>query len=211
VSAFTVDRKIVHSDVCREVIGALREEVGDYLRDGLCEEGEGENGEAKPPAWVVARVLKFVHGLMPFVESSSVHGIDASTKGGVSGERSTAESETGKDRGERNGPGVVLFRVNEVLETSEQMSERFQDFYAALEQDLRTDGSLLCRRGHEVVGHHVWDLRGNVGGDGQEERDSEVETRVAERLAGEARIREVVESVERTVCELFYDRCVLVA
>jgi len=61
----------------------------------------------------------------------------------------------------------------------EDLGERFQDFYRCLEADLR------------------------AGGEGAGERVGEERERMSE-----ARVREVMEAVEKVLCELFYDRCV---
>jgi hypothetical protein len=85
--------------------------------------------------------------------------------------------------------GKVLFVPNPMQETPVDASERFQEFYASLEQDLRVGGH------HHEGGKDGNDAKGVKEG-GKVKGESEL------------RIREILESVERTLCSSFYDRYV---
>lgn len=85
-----------------------------------------------------------------------------------------------------------------VGEAPEGAAERVQDFYLGLEQDLRVWGSTFLGRG-----------RGGYDGDGEKSARLEDEKRVRERIDSETKIKEVMDTVERTVCSVFYDRCVV--
>ena len=120
--------------------------------------------------------------MMPFVESRSRSG--NLTNNRVFGIKN------------KSGVGVGMgeYEVNASPETPERTSENFQEFYATLAHDLRADASFFGPGSME--GHD----------DGEEVGTEKL---IGDESEGEARIRDVVECVERVICELFYDRCVL--
>lgn len=82
--------------------------------------------------------------------------------------------------------------VNPLEDAVENVARDFQDFYATLEEDLRAGGSpVVGRRSHE-------------NGDDEKEKERKMRGRVD----SEAKIREIMETVERVVCSLLYDRSV---
>jgi len=97
-------------------------------------------------------------------------------------------------RSSKDGNTGNGYIINPIEEHPDDAAERLQDFYLSLEQDMRAGGTpFLARR---------------------KERDSEPDTedekgkekREHERMENETRIREVMETVERTISALFYDR-----
>lgn len=119
---------------------------------------------ASVPTWVSERAQGFMAGLHPLLKAP---------------------------RGSPQSQGSHLMNpayvVNPLDDAAEDISRDFQDFYAALEDDLHTGGSPVVKRGHE---------------NGEEEKEKKAKGRVD----SEARIREILEVVERTVCSLLYDR-----
>jgi hypothetical protein len=95
-------------------------------------------------------------------------------------------------------------RVNRVMEMPENVSARLQDFYLGLEQDVRIRGLSFWRVG-EWEGYEE---KGSEQGEGKNEEGSEDEDerRVRDKIDNEARIKEVMDVVEQTICSLFYDR-----
>ena len=120
------------------------------------------------PSWVIGHVHEFTHDMYPLVKAPK-----------------TAPSGNG---------AKSSYIMNTLQETPAEASERFQNFYALLEQDLRLGGSPFSS-GHK-------DSRGD-------EDKGDQEQRIEEALASESRVRQVLETVEHVVCSLFYDRQVL--
>jgi hypothetical protein len=98
--------------------------------------------------------------------------------------------------GQTHEGGKVVYVPNAMQETPVDASERFQEFYASLEQDLREGGGR----------HHEGGKDGNDAKGGKGVKDGG-------RVKGESelRIREILETVERTLCSSFYDRHVLLS
>lgn len=84
-----------------------------------------------------------------------------------------------------------MYAVNGALDEPEELGDKFQSFYRAMERELRD-------------GHHVRVEEGN-GVDASGLRDSEpvLENKLE---ADEARIRDVLETIESTLCASLYDR-----
>lgn len=142
----------------------MRKDIGKEINKAL--RSEVKESLAGLSSWVVERVLEFTAGLYPLVKASN--------------------------KGE-TFPTNSAYVVNVFEETPEEASERFQDFYGMLEQDLRLGGTpFLGRRREEQY----------LGIDA--EKDSE--RRVQEKIESEGKIRDIMEIVEQTICSLFYDR-----
>ncbi|KAG5642108.1 hypothetical protein DXG03_003607 [Asterophora parasitica] len=166
VSAFTIERKIVRKDIAKEMNKTLRREVKEAL------------GEAGLPGWAVDRVHEFTAEWYPFVKEKGV-------SSSVLGLREKAAKESGA------GTYVVTWAE----EAPDSAAARVQDFYLALEQDLRvSEGSFLgrLRKDHE----NEEGSRNGVDDD----------RRVREKVDSETKIKEAMDVVERGICSLFYDR-----
>ncbi|KII87103.1 hypothetical protein PLICRDRAFT_42742 [Plicaturopsis crispa FD-325 SS-3] len=145
----------------------VRKDVGKEITKAL--KTEIKESLAGTPSWVVDRVQNFSVGLYPLVKAPKKS--PPPPEGGVS-------------------PPPSPYMVNASEEIPEELSEKFQDFYALLEQDLRAGGSPLLGRRRE-----------DVSADDDRERERRVES--------DSRVREILESVERTICTLFYDKLFL--
>lgn len=169
--------------VGKEINRALRREIRDSLTNA------DMNGPL--PAWVIDRVLEFTSQWYPVVKDArSVLGTGSGKRKGV------GTSDKGKD-GDDSGSHVV----NPISETPEDAAARLQDFYLGLEQDVRIGGPSFWGAG-KAEGRKEKD---NEQGEGREDEDED-ERRVREKIDDEARIKEVMDVVERTICSLFYDR-----
>ncbi|KIJ65294.1 hypothetical protein HYDPIDRAFT_28009 [Hydnomerulius pinastri MD-312] len=125
------------------------------------------------PPWVVERVQSFALPFFPFVKAPAgkkkLHDIGGS-------------------------PNRITYAVNAAQDAPDDLSEKFQDFYSALEAELRNSGGTAAEKSKEDL--DVDNARGN-------------ERREEEKEENDARIRDVLETVENTVCTLFYDRLFL--
>lgn len=92
-----------------------------------------------------------------------------------------------------NGHGYI---VNPIEENPDDAAEHLQDFYLALEQDMRLGGTPFILRRKDK----------DRDGEADVEDEKEKEKRQNERMESETRVREVMEAVERTITSLFYDR-----
>ncbi|KAG6846732.1 hypothetical protein H0H93_012197, partial [Arthromyces matolae] len=161
ISAFTIDRKIIRKDVARDMNKALKREVKALLETGL-----------HMPSWVGDRVHEFTAEWYPFVKEDKNKSLLLS--------RSPVEKD--------NGGQYVVSWTEEAPENS---SIRVQDFYLALEQEMRlSEGSPMGRYKKE-----------SEEGDGASD-----EKRIKDKIESEAKIKESMDVVERTICSLFYDR-----
>lgn len=84
-----------------------------------------------------------------------------------------------------------MYAVNGALDEPEELADKFQAFYRAVEGELRNGD------------HGRVDEGGAVGTNGP--RDSEP-VRETEEEVDETRIRDVLETIEATLCTLLYDR-----
>lgn len=83
------------------------------------------------------------------------------------------------------------YEVNPRVDEAEEVGQTFQEFYDVIENDLyATSSPRLSRRKQE----------GSV----DDEKDRERRERDQEK--NEAKIRDILEVIERTVCTLLYDR-----
>ncbi|RDB15935.1 hypothetical protein Hypma_003597 [Hypsizygus marmoreus] len=156
----------------------VRKDVAKDMNKALKKEVKDALGEAALPAWVVDRVHEFTAEWYPFVRDK--------TPGGGRG-------------GEKAGKEGSAFGVAWVGDSPEDTATRMQDFYLGLEQDLRVWVSSFLGRGkreREVDGEG----EKNAGGSVEDER------RVRDKIDNEAKIKEVMDAVERAICSLFYDR-----
>ncbi|KAG6884291.1 hypothetical protein C0993_012436 [Termitomyces sp. T159_Od127] len=165
ISAFTIDHKIVHKDIAKDMNKALRREVKAFLETGL-----------HMPSWVGDRVRDFTAEWYPFVKEEKKKSLLLS--------RQTREKEK-KENGEQ-------YVISWTEEAPENTAERIQDFYLALEQELRlSEESFLGR----LMKEHT-----------EDSESTENEKRIKETIESEEKIKESMEVVERTICTLFYDR-----
>jgi hypothetical protein len=140
--------------------------IGQNVARGIVEgiKREIEESLTDLPLWAVERVHEFTQDLYPAVNAPK----KAPT---------TAETDS-------------WYIVNTFQETPEAASQRFQNFYALLEQDLRLEWAPSQSRHSETDSNSEFDQ----------------ERRMQEKMASEIKIRDILETVERTVCSLFYDR-----
>jgi len=117
------------------------------------------------PPWVVERVHTFAIPFLPFV-------------------RVPAGKKKLQDIG--GNPNRVVYAVNAALDKPEELADKFQAFYKAVEGELRNGHAEEGRLDSSAVQDSV-----PVGG--RQEAD-------------EARIRDALETIEATLCTLLYDR-----
>lgn len=126
------------------------------------------------PSWVIDRVHEFTAGLYPFVKGTS-HGKGPFTANGGS-------------------PTTPPYVIDPPKETSEELSQQFQDFYAELEEEMRTIKSPVTAR-----------PRTSTFSDAEAEKEKEKGS--VRHSQEDDRAKEILEAVERVVSSLFYDRC----
>ena len=95
---------------------------------------------------------------------------------------------------EKPGSRDREYEVNRPEENSDEAADRVQEFLMLLEQDLRAAGTPFLHR--------------RMSGDSNFDVEKERERREREGIQVEMRVREVIETVERIVCSLFYERSV---
>jgi len=116
----------------------------------------------------------FTAGLFPFRKNPSHNKVPFSTNG--------------------SAPPSPPYVIDLPVETTEELSQQFQDFYVVLEEDLRlAEAPLTSRPKSESL------LAG---------LEKPVEDAVP-MSAGDA--RDIMEAVERVICSLFYDRYFLLS
>ena len=176
VPAFTIDRKIIHKDVSKEMNNALKAEMKAALL------------AAPVPGWVADRTIEFTVDWFPFtaVATTAPH----------------LDKKSSKDKSK-------VYEVNPVEEVSEDAAERLQDFYFELEQDMRAHTPFRPKHSIPVskegsIKHVDRVVEKEPESDAEDEKDRQ--RREHEKLDSEAKIRDIMEAVERTVCSLFYDR-----
>jgi hypothetical protein len=156
---------------------ALRRDVQDYLTNA--------HPNVALPVWVIDRVHEFTAPWYPIVEDTE-HVLGSGPR------QKKIDAGTGDKRKEN------IYVVNRLEETSDDAAARLQDFYLELEQDVRIGGPSAWGAGK------VEDkVKAKEEG---EEHEKDDERRVREKIDDEARIKEVMEVVERTICSSFYDR-----
>ncbi|KAF8141862.1 hypothetical protein EV363DRAFT_35915 [Boletus edulis] len=92
-------------------------------------------------------------------------------------------------------PNRVVYAVNAALDKPEEYADKFQAFYRAVEAELRNTGRVRAEEGTHVDGLDTSGLQ-----DAEPEREEQVD---------EAQIRDVLETIEATLCTLLYDRLFL--
>lgn len=170
----------------------MRKDVGKQLNKALrCEIRESlrTTKDADVPHWVVERVSEFCDPWFPFVRAPKTMSIKP--KG--ANDMPVKEKERDKDK-DKEKEWVVNPIANE--ESLEDTAERVQEFYTQLEEGLRVELSKATRTHERETSSDVASVE-NEKDTGEKVEDE-----------NEARIREVMELAERTVCSLFYDRCV---
>ena len=123
------------------------------------------------PSWVIDRVQSFSSSLLPFPRPSQ-KGKDWNNSNQVSSDQSS------------------IIEVSAYDDIAEELSQRFQEFYESLEDELRVDGSPSTLRR-------------------KDDRHSE-EEKAKERNELAAKVQSTVEKVERALTCIFYDRQVVV-
>ncbi|KAI6139689.1 hypothetical protein BKA82DRAFT_998765 [Pisolithus tinctorius] len=132
------------------------------------------------PPWVVDRVQTFASPLLPFVRAPP-------------GGKKKLQDLVGS-------PGRIKYVVNHAQQgTPEELSQKFQEFYSAMAAELHKEGRSVEREEHKesISSEHEDKLEGEV-----EDNEKEMEER-------EFRIRDVLETIEATLCSLLYDRLFL--
>ncbi|KAL5531486.1 hypothetical protein ACEPAG_4363 [Sanghuangporus baumii] len=119
------------------------------------------------PSWVVDRVQNFSSNLLPFPRPP-LKGIDWSN-----GSQTTSDQSS-------------ILEVSAYDDVAEELSQRFQEFYESMEEELRVDGSPSTLR---------W----------KEDRLSE-EEKVREKNELDTKVQHALEKVERALTCIFYDR-----
>lgn len=121
------------------------------------------------PPWLVERVHVFALPYLPFVK------VPAGKK---------------KLQDIGGNPNRIVYAVNGALERPEELADKFQAFYRAVEAELRSGGHAPVEERARIDGQDT---------SGPEESETGEE-------ADDAQIREVLETVEATLCTLLYDR-----
>jgi hypothetical protein len=159
----------------------VRKDVGKEMNQGLRKEVKLSLGEASLPTWAVDRVHDFTADWYPLVKDTT----------------QPAGRRLARGLGEKDGSSKYV--INWISEAPEASSERLQDFYLGLEQDLRVGGFI----GRTKVASG--DMEGEKSAKEANHR-VEDEKRVREKIDGETKIKDAIDVVERTICSLFYDR-----
>ncbi|KAL0953328.1 hypothetical protein HGRIS_004573 [Hohenbuehelia grisea] len=137
------------------------------------------------PGWVIDKVHEFTADFYPVVKSSSKNAkMTTSPKKGalVPGAVGVMSMSPNMSPPTSTTP----YAVNAAQDVPEDAAQRFQEFYESLEEELEGGHSPFMSRKKEETAP-----------------TEEVETR---KVHSEAKIREILETVERTICFLFYDR-----
>ncbi|KAG6331280.1 hypothetical protein ID866_7808, partial [Astraeus odoratus] len=174
ISAFTIGAPISRQDVAAEIVAALTSEIAVSLGD--------------QPPWVVERVQAFAAPLLPFVRGP--HHPPGGKK------KKKLQDLVGS-------PGAARYVINVGgvhASTPEELSGKFQEFYALVEAELRKDAQGAGR------GDDLKDRRGAGHDTGGDQQESETEKHREDR---EADVRAVLETIEATLCDLLYDRLFL--
>jgi hypothetical protein len=114
------------------------------------------SSDVEIPSWVIDRVQAFTSFLYPFIKTSK----------------------TKKSPLDPNAKSAYV--VNDLAETPEEIADKTQKLYAAMEHELKNRKDI-----------HI------AGGDEQD---------VQEKGTKDEEVRKIVERVEKSICEVFYDR-----
>lgn len=126
------------------------------------------------PSWVVDRVHEFTVGMYPFVKSAS------SAKRPFAGNNSAQPAQT--------------YVIDPPQETTEELSQQFQDFYAELEDEICAGASPTTSRAP----------KGSSEGSAEGEHKKEK----GKKGVSEDYVNDMLEVVERVMCSMFYERYV---
>ncbi|EED79722.1 predicted protein [Postia placenta Mad-698-R] len=199
-----------------------RAALGRALTDALTSELRAVLGEAGVPPWAIARVERFAAPLYPFRRAGGVGKDEKGHRAVGGGEPARVSSVREKIKGRSDVEWVANARGPD--ERGEELSSRFQEFYAELEDavseqlarpQVRRRGLPFGRR--KTPGDAV-SLTESVSEGGEEEED-EVDERGGEDEKKDGhgqegrmeQVREIMDAVERVLCSLFYDRLFLPA
>ncbi|KAF8993241.1 hypothetical protein BDQ17DRAFT_1368587 [Cyathus striatus] len=142
-----------------------------------------EGGLEDIPTWVKDRVADFVQEMSPFVKSSKP---------------SLPLRE--KEKGDKEKHDHELYVPNPFFEPPEEIAGRLQDLYVGLEEELRVwvreNDDATSRSGSEEREDEL-DEKGN---------EEDMDEREREFMRLEQRVKDVMEAVEKVICEVFYDR-----
>lgn len=94
-------------------------------------------------------------------------------------------------------PNRIVYAVNGALDKPEELADKFQAFYRVVEAELRNEGHVRVEEGTREDGVDTGGLQ-DLAPVGEKEAK-----------ADEVRIRDVLETIESTLCTLLYDRQVL--
>ena len=148
---------IDHAIIRRNVSKAISKYIKAEIKDAL----------AGLPSWVVDRTQNFSSSFLPFPKPP------ARPKEG------TAGNQVGSDQSS-------ILEVSAYDDPAEEVSQRFQEFYESLEEELRVDGSPSTLRR-------------------KDDRHSD-EEKERERRELDAKVQNTLEKVERALTCAFYDR-----
>ena len=194
-------RKIIKKTVGKELAKVIKEEIKGIL--------------AGCPTWVVDRVIELVSAVPDFLRlmrnltqyasfTGPLHALPKSPKR-IDIKRSASGSRSTDVRPQ----ALSIFPSPQTSSDPSALAEAFQAFYASIEDGLRAapPGSPLIRRRKEesgvvIQGQDDATLENDVAEDDKEKVWHE------EKKDDEARIKEILEQVERSMCSVFYDRWV---
>lgn len=183
VYAYAISTSISRPAVAKQISKALKAEINEAL-------------VPVAPGWVAERTIEFTSEFFPFIKPSG--------KGAGASKSMTLVAGKGASKGKDEAAvtaGKYVINEGSFGETMENLSERFQDFYSALEGDLRTSISSLFPPSHEKDGSdEKQDINVN---------ETEKEKRERKSDESEDKLRGVMEVVERVICELLYDRYII--
>jgi hypothetical protein len=114
------------------------------------------SSDVEIPSWAIDRVQAFTSFLYPFIKTSKPK----------------------KSSLDPNAKSAYV--VNDLAETPEEIADKTQKLYAAMEQELKSRKDI-----------HI------AGGDEQD---------VQEKGTQDEEVRKIMERVEKSICEVFYDR-----
>ncbi|KAI6009657.1 hypothetical protein EDC04DRAFT_3146223 [Pisolithus marmoratus] len=134
------------------------------------------------PPWVVDRVQTFASPLLPFVRAPP-------------GGKKKLQDLVGS-------PGRIKYVVNHPqLETPEELSHKFQEFYSTMAEELHREGRSARREEHQE----------GISSDHEDKLEQVVEDNEKEMEERESKIRDILETIEATLGSLLYDRLFLPA
>ncbi|KAJ7594616.1 hypothetical protein C8J56DRAFT_927206 [Mycena floridula] len=205
VSAFIISHRLVFSVLAKDINRALKSEVKEYLQSltilpspnsPLLSPVRSESPHPPPrkkprnmvPPWVIEKVNDFTSPLFPFMKPRR------------------------KEASRKEGSSPRLYVANPVEESPEDLAEMVQEFFATLDADLKERG-VDGRKNYRVY-HRQRDKTGSDDGTVSTSNhsvysstaDDEDEKETAENDHDETRASQIMEAVEKTICELFYDR-----